>query len=268
MTSKPEFLRAIKRQLDEFVLNSPENIVPDLGMMRIYDQPLLAVADAADALWATLQEDEVIGPQHLSPTTWLSEARSVICCFLPFTERVRSANRLQGWPAAEWLYGRYEGAVFSDAVCRFLVDKIQQAGGRAVAPCLDQQLAVVSLRSNWSERHAAFIAGLGTFSLSRSLITELGAAGRILSVICDLDLEPTPRTYTAVDEYCSQCGACIDRCPAQAIADTGKDNMICAQYLKQTKLRYQPRYGCGKCQTGVPCEAEIPTIAATDLPTA
>jgi len=33
--------------------------------------------------------------------------------------------------------------------------------------------------SNWSERHIAYVAGLGTFSLADSFITEKGAANRV-----------------------------------------------------------------------------------------
>jgi epoxyqueuosine reductase QueG len=260
MSANRLLLPAIEQQLGDFVLNSPENFVADLGMMRIFEPPLVAVASAQDLFWERLKQPEVVGPLHLSPTEWLSGARSVISCFLPFTERVRLANQSQGWPATEWLYGRYEGEAFNQSVRRFLVDAVQKAGGRAVAPALDERFAVVNLRSNWSERHAAFIAGLGTFSLSRSLITSRGCAGRLASLVTDLDFDPTPRPYTGVEEYCTHCGACILRCPPQAIDKNGKDNAVCSNFLQETLLRFKPRYGCGKCQTGVPCEARRPRI--------
>ena len=262
MPSNQVLLRSIEQQLDDFVLHSPKNIVADLDSMRIYDQPLVAVAGAEDMYWDRLKQPHVVGPQHLSPTEWLEGARSVISYFLPFTERIRSANRSEGWPATEWLYGRYEGAAFNDVVCSFLVDTVRQAGGRALAPALDGRFAVANFRSNWSERHVAFIAGLGTFSLNRSLITDLGAAGRFASVVTDLALEPTPRPYTEVDEYCTKCGACIRRCPPLAIDKNGKDNAVCFHYLQETQLRYKPRYGCGKCQTAVACEARRPPVSS------
>ncbi|MGB8886976.1 MAG: hypothetical protein WCC87_09655 [Candidatus Korobacteraceae bacterium] len=263
MTYNQTLLPALAHQLEHFVLTSPENIVPELGAMRIFERPWLAVASADDLLWETLKQPEVVGAQHRSPAEWLAGARSIISCFFPFAERIRAANRLPGEPAQEWLYGRYEGAAFLDAACAFLRDAVQQAGGQAVAPSLDDRFAVVDLRSNWSERHAAFIAGLGTFSLNRSLITEAGSAGRLGSVIADVALKPTPRAYTEFDEYCNHCGACLKRCPPHAINENGKDNAVCAQYLKETKTRYQPRYGCGKCQTGLPCEAAIPPVQKT-----
>ena len=265
MGSTEVSLHTIQQQLNGFVSTNPKNVVAELDMMQIYDQPLLGVANAEDTLWKKLKEPDVIDPLHLSPTEWLSGAKSVISCFLPFTERVRSANRSEGWPATEWLYGRYEGEMFSNAVRCYLVEILQRLSGHAVAPALDVRFAVVQRRSNWSERHVAFIAGLGTFSLSRSLITNQGSAGRFVSVVTDLALEPTPRPYSEVDEYCTKCGACILRCPPLAIDKNGKDNAICSLYVRETEVRYKPRIGCGKCQTGVPCEARRPPASTATV---
>ena len=104
----------------------------------------------------------------------------------------------------------------------------------------------------------AFIAGLGTLSLNRSLITERGSAGRLGSVVTDLPLKPTPRYYKEIEENCTHCGACIHRCPPQAIDETGKNHAICSNYLDGVLKQFSPRYGCGKCQTAVPCEERIP----------
>jgi epoxyqueuosine reductase QueG len=258
MSSNNALLHRIEQQLRDFVRDSPKNYVVELGMMRIYEQPLVAVASAEDVLWEQLKQPEIIGPRHLSPAEWLPGAGSVISCFLPFTERIRSANRTEGWPATEWLYGRHEGELFNNALRCFLVETVKKAGGRAMAPGLDKRFAVVNLRSNWSERHAAFIAGLGTFSLNRSLITSCGSAGRFSSLITNLAFEPTRRPYIEKDEYCTKCGACIRRCPPQVINENGKDNTACSHYLDETQIRYKLRYGCGKCQTGVPCEHRRP----------
>ena len=113
---------------------------------------------------------------------------------------------------------------FNQALRNFIVDMVAKAEGQAVAPVLDKRFAVINRRRNWSERHVAFIAGLGTFSLSRSLITSLGSAGRFGSVVVDFELTPTQRLYQEIDEYCLKCGACIDRCPPRAISENGKDN--------------------------------------------
>jgi len=62
--------------------------------------------------------------------------------------------------------------------------------------------------------------------------------------------------------YCRNCGACIERCPCGAITPQGKDNQVCKTYLDQTLALYSPPYGCGKCQTRVPCEGRVPAAKA------
>lgn len=122
--------------------------------------------------------------------------------------------------------------------------------------------------STWSERHAAYAAGLGTFGLSDGLITPKGKAMRCGSVIARMSVTPTVRPYTDHHAYClfyarGTCGRCIDRCPIGAISERGHDKDLCSRYLDMTR-QYVNRhfgfdgYGCGLCQTGVPCESGIP----------
>jgi epoxyqueuosine reductase QueG len=248
----------IEAEIINFVVTSPLNMVEDLGSFHIYDKPIVGVASADDPFFDRLKEKEIVGPQHMSPKEWLESARSVIVYFLPFSKRVRESNRTGVHVSAEWLYGRIEGEAMNTALRTHLVQMFVNMGAKALAPVLDPRFKVADLRSNWSERHAAYIAGLGTFSLSRSLITRVGSAGRIGTLIVDFDIEPTRREYDESEEYCSKCGACILRCPPLAIDEKGKDNPVCSQYLDRVRVRFKPRYGCGKCQTGVPCESSIP----------
>lgn len=262
------FLKTIQDKINDFVLTSTKNFVekseslstlPTVsGRLQLFDLPLVGVASAADPMWSNLKEPEAIGSHHLSPDEWLQDAKSVVSYFLPFTQRVREANRIKEVTATEWLYGRWEGEMFNQALLKFIADLVQQEGNQALVPVQDKRFKVIDRRSNWSERHVAFVAGLGTFSLSRSMITRSGCAGRFGSVIVDLDFAPTQRDYTEYDEYCTKCGACAKRCPPCAIDENGKNNAICDAYLKTQKEIFNPRYGCGKCQAGVPCETRIP----------
>jgi epoxyqueuosine reductase len=114
-------------------------------------------------------------------------------------------------------------------------------GEQALAPGLDLRFRVEEKKSNWSERHVAFVAGLGTFGLHRALITAKGTTVRIGSVITTLVLSPTPRPYTRYDEYCpfltrGTCGACMKRCPPAAITERGKNNNACGDYIDKEIL--------------------------------
>jgi len=192
----------------------------------------------------------------------------VISFFLPFGDAVRSGNRDQlMMPGEAWLYGRIEGQAFVSAMSVALVKLLGKSGYRAIAPSCSGDFYTtsepdengLSFTSNWSERHAAYACGLGTFGLSKGLITERGMAGRFGSIVTDLPLEPTARAYTSIYDFCIRCGACVTRCPGHAITlETGKNHQQCLDYQKTFLPRTLPRFGCGLCQTGVPCEKQKP----------
>ncbi|MBQ3077782.1 MAG: 4Fe-4S binding protein [Clostridia bacterium] len=278
----------IKAELVEYMSAAGRNqisphkaISPEYVGVSIFEEPLIGMAAADDPLFTDeFKREEVIGRHFKSPEEWLPGAKSVICFFLPFTEAVRASNRgrmdepydpevTNQRCSALWLHGRVEGQRLVNALCRQLCFLLREYGHQAVAPSLETGFGVVQpYSSNWSERHAAYAAGLGTFSLSRGLITARGMAGRIGSVVTTAPLAPTPRPYSGPFDYCTMCGACQRRCPVGAIDATrgcvlGKDQNICGPYVNGSYLPpHGPdatvRYGCGKCQVGVPCEHQIP----------
>ena len=75
--------------------------------------------------------------------------------------------------------------------------------GLSRCPALGEgQYANEAMTSNWSERHVAFGAELGTFGLHKGLISEKGCAGRYGSVANTYPLTPTLRKYSHPYEYC------------------------------------------------------------------
>ena len=244
---------------ERFMSATSLNVASELDDLKIYESPIFGVASAEDPLFMKLKEPTVVGEHHLTPQEWLPGARTVISYFLPFTAQVREANWGKGYPALEWVYGRYEGEVCNSALRQHLCEEFEKAGLTALAPAIDERFKRIGFGSNWSERHVAFIAGLGTFGLSRSLISRKGCAGRYGSVI--IDRSPTyPTPLSEIDEYCNKCGACIDRCPVGAISMKGKEQPPCYDFVHvKSAKQFAPRHGCGKCQTAVPCEHAIPT---------
>lgn len=251
---------------------SPEDAIKeDLAGLELWDKPLLGVADAEDPLFLALQSPGVIHEDYPLPSWWLPGARRVLSFFLPFSERIKKSNEVDRNTASpEWLHGRIEGQEMLIQAGLFLCAELEKAGYHAVMPTADRRFALFhSYASNWSERHAAFICGLGTFGASKGLITAKGMAGRFGSIVTDCDvLDITPRQYEGVYEYCRQCSACAAKCPVQAIdlrrgLDQAKSQRICGEYVErnwtppQGKSRKR-RYGCGKCQVGVPCADAIP----------
>lgn len=264
---------AVYQEILSLFESFPGNTVPfGEGTLTMYDAPLMGIAAADDPLFEEFRQPEVIGPNYRTPVEWLGGAKSVVSLFFPFSEEVRASNR--GNPeetSLQWLYGRVEGQDFINAFMAALRERFAALGAAACVPSEQMQVQQVMglaeggglhFSSNWSERHAAFAAGLGTFGISRGLITEKGMAGRFASVVTNWQLTADVRPYSGVYEYCIGCGACIARCPAKAISmENRKDNDLCQTWVEQTRVTYAPRYGCGKCQTGVPCEFANPSKA-------
>jgi len=272
-------LQYVLEMLTDAVLTDSGNAIeaeyalrPELVGIPYFDAPLLGCAAADDELFRQYKEDpKIYGSVLRLPEEWMPGARSVISFFLPYTAEIRTSSLHYGKdPSETWLHARIEGQAFLLKICHKLADMLHEAGYDAVIPAdhPDYRVERVPQRaalgeppyvSNWSERHVAYVAGLGTFSLSKNIITEKGVCGRFGSIITDAPFAATERTYSDPFEYCTFCGLCNCNCPADAISvDTGKDLIACSDFLDTTRKAYAPRYGCGKCQMGVPCETGIP----------
>jgi len=271
---------SIREEIRRFALESPANLRRD-GEGRFFDEPLVGFAAADDPLFASYKE--IIGPFHLTPQELMANAfggaegraATVVCWLLPIVRETRESNRRERqWPSRQWAETRSSGEAFNVALRRHLVDWLAGRGQRALAPQLAAEWhqfdeTPVGIASNWSERHAAYAAGLGTFSLNDALISERGIAHRIGSIITELELPATPRPYSGRASNClyyrqGGCGVCIGRCPTGAISWDGHDKEKCRAYVyeaapKEVGIRYGvSATGCGLCQTVVPCEAVTP----------
>ena len=264
--------------------DSSENTLQNQAQERAWDDPLVGFSSGADPLY--VQYKEVVGPFHWMPLEAFALAwpgvkvepqdLTVISWVLPQTEVTRADNRQETvYPAERWARSRIFGEEFNVKLRKHMVKSLKQRGYEAVAPLLlpewqtkDSDRYVTS--SLWSERHAAYAAGLGTFGLCDGLITPKGKAVRVGSVVARLQIPPTAWPYADHHAYClfftaGTCRKCIERCPVGAITEAGHDKINCRQHLRPVTEKYVKSnfgfdgYGCGLCQTGVPCEDKIPT---------
>ena len=280
--------RYLHDEITAFVRQSQLNRLWRVDDGPIWDDPLVGFADGDDALFQEYKT--IIGSYHLTPRELLQyavdeftevanrslEKVSVISWILPTAERIRESNRPEvREPSQMWVHARHYGEDFNDALRYHIVDLLVDAGYFAMtAPIGSAVLKEYwtelpdSPTSNWSERHAAYAAGLGTFSLNDALITPRGMAMRCGSVVTNLSLPPSPRPYENHVSNClylyeGSCGECMARCPAGAITSEGHDKRKCYEYVMEhvghLKIRYGVKItGCGLCQVGVPCEERIP----------
>ncbi|MGC9347755.1 MAG: hypothetical protein ACP5JG_06425 [Anaerolineae bacterium] len=117
--------------------------------------------------------------------------------------------------------------------------------------------------SDWSHRHVAYIAGLGTFGRHHMLITEDGCCGRLNSLVTDAVVAPTPRPKTEACLYKAggSCRACATRCPVEVLGETSFDRRACYSVCLENAARHADlglADVCGKCACAVPCSFTNP----------
>jgi epoxyqueuosine reductase len=282
--------RFIEGVIKKFVRTSPFNRLESFGNDPIFETPLIGFADGDDPLFEEYKK--VIHKNHFSPREILAKhiaetmkaepsqlaKVSVISFVLPVNEKtLRSNAQEKEGPSLRWNHTRWKGQDFIIELSKHLVSVLESTGAWALAPELSPFFQIFrppdALASNWSQRHMAYAAGLGTFSLNDGFITSKGLAMRCGSVVTSVKTEPSARRYDHHLANClfyatGKCGVCIGRCPGDALSDKGHDKLKCLQILFEQQKpwiegAHGPGYiglyaGCGLCQTGVPCEHRIP----------
>jgi epoxyqueuosine reductase QueG len=271
----------------DFVNTSPENSLRNATNDKAWADPLVGFSSGADPLYEYIKEH--IGYFYWTPLEIFNKTFphlsvqadqiTVISWTLPHTEETKAGNRRETvYPSERWARARFYGEMTNNELRKHVVQTLQKAGFEAVAPSISplwetKTSESCGLASTWSERHAAYVSGLGTFGLCDGLITPRGKAMRCGSVIAHVIVPPTKRPYNDRHSYClffskGLCGKCIQRCPAGAITQRGHDKTKCLNHLTPTTAEHVrsyygfDSYSCGLCQTGVPCESRIPIISS------
>jgi epoxyqueuosine reductase len=264
--------------------DSPANSLQDGTGERAWDTPLVGYANGADTIFE--QYKTAVGGFHWTPLeiftqtfpdlTVAPEELTVIVYILPQTEATKRDQRGQTvYPAERWARTRFYGEHFNRALRDHVAAVLNEVGYPAVAPSSSPHFKIhdsekYTFAASWSERHAAYAVGLGTFGLSDGLITPVGKAHRLGSIVARISIPATARPYADHHAYCpwythGVCGQCIRRCPAGALSAEGHDKIKCRDYLDYTRPYILEHYGfegyaCGLCQVGVPCESGIPDV--------
>jgi epoxyqueuosine reductase QueG len=227
---------------------------------------------AGERHWRPLEAFKIVFPDSGAQDRDLSVV-SIVC---PQTKQtIADQKAAKDFPSERWVRSRFYHEQTITALCDHLAALLNAQGYRAMVPDRAEGFAVYpherfQLASTWSHRHAAFAAGHGTFGLCDALITKVGKAHRLGTVICEARLEVTPRAYTETYGYClffskGICGKCVDRCPAGALSAGGHDKTVCSNFLHSTTPIITAQfpdmvggYGCGLCQVSVPCAVRVP----------
>lgn len=268
--------------IKSFVNKSPYNSLRNGKNERAWEEPIVGFSKGDDPIYEFLKED--IGDFYWLPADIISRTfpklrispsrLTVICWVLPHTTATKIENSKQvEYPSERWVRARFYGEKFNSLLRNYVVTILRESGFEAVAPMLSPFWRAMDserygLVSTWSERHAAYASGLGTFGLCDGLITPKGKAIRCGSVVAHIEIPPTKRPYDSHNQYClflskGTCGDCISRCPVKAIDENGHDKEKCLKHIRRIRKYVRSNFGlkrggCGLCQTGVPCESRIP----------
>ncbi|MFX1572193.1 MAG: hypothetical protein ACFFB0_05555 [Promethearchaeota archaeon] len=290
------------KQITSFFETSKLNrLHENYGGGKIFSNPKIGIASGDDPIFQKLKK--VVGPEHLTPLElWLTEGQDklkasdlrVISIVFPYVDKIRKESenvkkRLRiTLPAEIYSVGRNYANAFKKDTCREIIDFFKKRNCKAVAGMLSDSFNLIvkgGFRSNWSERHIAFAAGLGTFSLHEGLITEVGCNIRLASVVTNAPLKVTPRNSDNPYDNClyyskGTCRKCEEKCPGNAIDKDGHNKVKCYEYgrkvarkvvarigkilkphIRQIDGKLRPStfpVGCAFCQFGVPCMERNP----------
>lgn len=240
--------------LKKIIWESGRSALSGARTITPFREPIFGFASATDPLWNALKKS-ILGIEHKSPQEWLADAMTVAVFFLPFDkpliEAIRKRRNSNIFNVPEWAVAYREGNWLIEDIGQAIVHGLEEKGVHAFSPPPTSAYDSRRLCSPWSHKSAAYIAGLGTFGIHHLLITRVGCAGRLGSVILSGFIPPTERPDT---EYClfkkdGSCGYCTIKCPTGALTIGGYDASLCSTYCDLRVGLGEPWFdaGCSMC---------------------
>jgi epoxyqueuosine reductase len=247
----------------DIIRGSIARVVVGAGTVTRYRTPLVSFAAADDPRFAELRT--IVGPEHVLPRDLLPRARSVVAYFLPFEPGVPESNaRSRTAVSREWALAYTETNSLLARIAQGITEDLAAAGVRAAGAPPTGQFDRRTLLSAWSHKSVAVIAGLGSFGVHHMVITDAGCAGRLGSLVVDVDLPVgvARRTERCIHLREGGCLECVARCPVGALSELrGIDRHACWERCLAAAKEPESfgAHVCGKCATG-PC-AVLPNVS-------
>ncbi|MBQ6370600.1 MAG: epoxyqueuosine reductase, partial [Firmicutes bacterium] len=166
----------MKKEIEKHIRSFVAEYQKREDIATVWGEPIVGFADAWHPYIQALRE--TISPSHVMPQEVLPDCRIIVAYYVPFTRELARTNlRADHLASPEWARTYEEtNAMFGDlnqSLIDFLTSKGYHAAISSKAGTFDQ----VKLISDWSQRHIAYAAGLGTFGMNNMLITKKGCCG-------------------------------------------------------------------------------------------
>lgn len=248
--------------IKEFIKKEIEDSIKSSKVSELYRSPLVGFANAQNSLFNELKS--IVHEGHALPEDILKGGKTVVSFFVPFTGEVVKNNAKYQETTRDWAEAKKDTEELINETIDKIRIKLNSLGIQASDNPGKGTFDTVRFIHKWSQRHVAYICGLGNFGINNMLITKIGCAGRYGSFIIDRAVK-----YDEVvkEEYClykrnKTCGACIKNCPVGALSYEGTDKAKCSSRLDYMADKYFDGIhiysSCGKCICE-PCATKNPT---------
>lgn len=210
-----------------------------------------------------LKLKEIISPTHASPKDFLEDAKTIISYFIPFSKEIVESNKGERESSREWAIAYVETNELIKQLNIYINNELSKLGYNSTIIPATHNFDEKKLISDWSHRHIAYLAGLGSFGLNNMLITEKGCCGRVGSIITNLKISSDKQVLKERCLYKVKgiCKACVDKCVNDALKIDGFDRHKCYE-MCLINAESHKEYGltdvCGKCLVGLPCSISSP----------
>ena len=240
--------------IKEFIEASIKDLVVDSPNTK-YREAIVAFVDVDDSEFEAIKN--ITHENHLLPKEWMPEGKTIVSYFIPFTKDLIEKNRNHAYVAKEWAVAYIETNKLIKNINSRMSEKLKELEINTIWQLPNVNYDKEKLMSYWSQRHIAYIAGIGTFGMNNMLITDKGCSGRYGSFIIDRKIETDKkgRVEKCLYKLNGSCGICMDMCPVQALAPNGFDRYKCNARTKEVNEFYKDLESCdccGKCLLG-PC---------------
>lgn len=214
--------------------------------LKCAEQDIPLVGFASAKIWDTPLFEPWVAPQFRPLAIW-PEVKTVIVIGIPvslpiletapsiwYHELYRTVNALldsNAFKISTFLNSRGYSSVY-----------LPRDGYGSIGVLLEKPVAF------FSHRHAAYLAGQGTFGINNMLLTpQFGPRVRFTSIFTSAEIGPDP---VMEEELCIKCMQCVDICPVKAIPGTDYpegiiDKIACATRSEALLKRFISP--CGLC---------------------
>ncbi len=251
----------MKKEIEKIIKNYVSEYQKENNLDTKWREPIVKFADAKDKMFKELKK--VVNEDHLMPEDLLAGAESIIAFFIPFEKTIPETNIKGKYSSKQWASAYIETNTLIDKINEEIRVYLEEKGFKSAIVPATHNFSEETLMSQWSHRHVAYIAGMGTFGINNMLITDSGCCGRVGTLVTNLKVKADKKieVENCLYKHKGTCGVCVGKCQFGALTFDGYDRRKCYgicmendQYHNDMELTDI----CGKCLVGIPCSYKNP----------